>query len=1044
MNFNLNSRLSAPTDCHSPSSDPAGGGGGRRAAVLGLVWLLGVLGLWVGVVPGVSAAAPGASRFAIQVKDADDGLPHPSVIAMTQTRDGYLWLGTLNGLVRYDGFSFRVFDENNTPGLNSSRIVFLFEDSQRVLWIGTETAGIVLWKDGQIVAPPQLALGGSEKRLVSACEDAEGAVWLGNADGEIWRHRDGRFTPFVILPVTPSRAHFLIAENAGPVWVGTDTRQREVGKVSDPAPPDGGLPVVRELPLRGLDFLLPSRRGGYWRLEGGTIQRWASAEQAASTVPVRYPWGAAKIQAACEDLGGHLIVGTLGAGVFWFDDQGSSTQLSTADGLSNDYILSLVMDHEGTLWVGTDGGGLNRVKRKVLALLPETRDWVVQSVAEDADGLWIASNNNGVGHWSEGGGLVRDPVFRSNTSTRCVLVDRQRRVYLGTPLDGLLLRQNETFLPVASSVPIYRKVNALFESQTGILSVGTDGGLIQYGAGRWTLRTTAGGLSADAVTCFAEQGTNGLWIGTRGGGLNLLEDDRVTVFRRREGELPSDDVSSIVVDRDGVPWVGTSSGLARWKDGRWTRISAADGLASDSITYLLDDVQGSLWVGSNKGLMQIAWARLNDFADGRATFLSTRVFRREDGLPSANCTAGSQPAACRSQDGRLWFPTIKGLVWLSPADLRPNTNPPPVIIESVQIEGGPSIVPVAGSPVPIPAGRERVEIRYTSLNLGASERAVFRYRLEGHEAGWTHAGNVRVVRYSRLPPGDYRFLVSACNEDGVWNETGAAVALVVLPPYWATWWFRTLGALVVLGVVGGIVFYLSTQRLQRQLATMKQQEALEKERARIARDIHDQLGASLTQVALLGELVETDKNSPAEIEEHARQICQTARDTTRTLDEIVWTVNPSNDTLEGVVNYVCKYAQEYLAVAGLKYRLEIPPHLPEASVAPEVRHNIFLAAKEAVTNIVRHAHASSAWLRLQLASHEFTLEIADDGRGLAGMDAARAATRNGLTNMRRRMEDVGGRFEFAQRSEGGTSVRLTAPIRPGSPRTAPPAGGQAR
>src|SRR5213080_2055753 len=191
---------------------------------------------------------------------------------------------------------------------------------------------------------------------------------------------------------------------------------------------------------------------------------------------------------------------------------------------------------------------------------------------------------------------------------------------------------------------------------------------------------------------------------------------------------------------------------------------------------------------------------------------------------------------------------------------------------------------------------------------------------------------------------------------------------------------------------------------------LRQQEALEKERSRIARDIHDQLGASLTQVSLLGEFVESDKDSPAEVEAHARQICQTARDTTRVLDEIVWTVNPSNDTLDGLVNYVCKYAQEYLAVAGLKYRLEVPPQLPNTPISPELRHNVFLASKEAITNVVRHAHATAASVRLRLEPESFTLEIEDNGKGLAGLDERKG--RNGLQNMRKRMEDVGGEFSI--------------------------------
>jgi signal transduction histidine kinase len=296
--------------------------------------------------------------------------------------------------------------------------------------------------------------------------------------------------------------------------------------------------------------------------------------------------------------------------------------------------------------------------------------------------------------------------------------------------------------------------------------------------------------------------------------------------------------------------------------------------------------------------------------------------------------------------------------------------------------------------------------------------------MEGEERDWTETTDTS--REFKLDPGEYRFRVTACNEDGVWNETGRTLAVIVQPPFWRTWWFYGASAGGLLSLVAGVVHYLSTQKLQRQLVLLKQKEALEKERARIARDIHDQVGASLTQVALLGELVETDKDLPDEVEAHAKQISQTARDTTHSLDEIVWTVNPSNDTLEGLVNYICKHAQDFLRVAGLRYRLEVPEQLPPMPMTPEVRHNVFLASKEAVTNIVRHAKATAAWIRLRLDSSSFTVEIEDNGCGIADPDAP--SVRNGLRNMRKRMDDIGGTFSIGRGKEGGALVRLTVPI----------------
>ena len=231
---------------------------------------------------------------------------------------------------------------------------------------------------------------------------------------------------------------------------------------------------------------------------------------------------------------------------------------------------------------------------------------------------------------------------------------------------------------------------------------------------------------------------------------------------------------------------------------------------------------------------------------------------------------------------------------------------------------------------------------------------------------------------------------------------------------------------MLLGAIVGIVRFVSTQKLQRQVQLFKQHEALERERGRIARDLHDQLGANLTQVALLGELAEADKNLPDEIESHTRQISQTARETTRALDEIVWAINPSNDTLEGLVNYACKYAQEYLSLAGLRYRADVPAQLPAVTIPPDVRHNVFLAFKEAVHNVVKHSRAVQVWIRLRLPQGQFILEVEDDGCGIDRQTPSQ--NRNGLRNMKKRMDDIGGRLSVTGGANGGTRVQLAAPI----------------
>ena len=359
--------------------------------------------------PAASNPVPRANAsYIIDVKETEDGLPQNSVIAITQTRDGYLWLGTLNGLVRFDGIRFTVFDENNTAGLNTGRIVLLFEDSQSNFWIGTETAGVLLFKEGRVKSL-DIGRGSREGRLMAACEDPSGAVWLYTADGQLCRHRNGRVDVWSVGADRFSNCRVIVAEKSGLLWIGTDWGLLAIGPTPTLDPRE--LPYERTVPVDRLDFLLASRRDGYWRLANGRVEK-CRRHQVERDFGL-YPWNTnARVSAACEDLEGNLVVGTLGGGVWWYDAEGKVSSLSTNQGLSSNYILSLHVDRDGTLWVGTDGGGLNRVKRQVFDVLEETRGSTVRSVCEDdRGGLWIGLNAiglnaSGAGYW-RGGVLQR-------------------------------------------------------------------------------------------------------------------------------------------------------------------------------------------------------------------------------------------------------------------------------------------------------------------------------------------------------------------------------------------------------------------------------------------------------------------------------------------------------------------------------------------------------------------------------------------------------------------------------------------------------------
>ena len=1007
-------------------------GQSEQSIMLKYRWPLRFAWLWLcvfsAVVPAVRGAADSSgSPFIVDSWNNKEGLPQSSVISLIQTRDGYLWLGTLNGLVRFDGNRFVIFDENNTPGLGSDRIVHLFEDSRTNLWIGTDSAVVALVHDGTI-KDFTIGGGGHEGRLASAAEDTSGAVWLYTADSHLGRYENGKMDIMDFHITAPAIARMIAAEKSGPIWIDEYESGGSSGLFS--FRPENFQPPAfvldQSIPAQRTDFILASQAGGIWRLINGRVQKWNSARLEKDLG--KYPWDNSTVTSACEDSDGNLIVGTLGAGVFWYEPDGKFWQISTNQGLSSPFVLSLCMDRGGNLWAGTDGGGLNRIKKNIFDTPTEFRLLTARSISEDDHGgLWTAFNQRGVSHWLTNSAEHYD-VSRQQ-SAWAALVDHRQNVWVGTRDEGLFQFQTNHFVPATGAEKLGLQIFALFETRSGQLWAGTQTGLANWDGQNWKLFTARDGLSENVVRAIAEDADGNLWVGTENHGLNFFKDGKFISHLATKTGLPGNDISCLYADKDDVLWVGTSGhGLARFQNGKWTRYSTDTGLASDSISYLIEDAAADLWIGSNMGLMRIPKKSLNDFAANPTNSISCRTYVETDGLPTRECTAGSQPAAIRAHDGRLWFPTTKGLVSVNPAELKPNSQPPVIMIESVLVDDAKKTNRLSSTwpqTIVIPPGYEQLEIDYTALNFSAPNAVRFKCWLEGYEAKPKDVGSERVVSYPKLPPKDYRFHVYAANEDGVWNETGSTLDITVQPYFWQTNWFRIAAVIFLLGTVIAIVRSMTTQKLRREAMLRDQQE---RERARIARDLHDQLGANLTQVALLGEMAESDKHLPGEIELHAQQISHTARETTRSLDEIVWAVNPANDTLEGLANYACKYAQEYLALAGIRYRADVPSRLPATDIPPEVRHNVFLAFKESVNNVVKHAHASEAWIRLRLSPENFILEIEDNGRGPGDIDSKAAQVRNGLRNMKKRMADIRGEFSISPGTNGGTIVRLTIPI----------------
>ena len=965
----------------------------------------------------------------------EDGLPGNEVTALLQTRDGYIWVGTSSGLARFDGVKFTRFGEQD--GLRNSRILCLLEDRQGRFWVGTDGGGLFQFQNGRFEALTTRE-GLFSDVVMSLTEGTEGRIWIGTYAGlSCWR--DGHFLHDASVPPQRNEPVSRVLDDGPGLWVVLNGYLNQV-KGQRYLRENLGAEPSSQIAIATL------RRGPSGKIWFGGLSGHLSCSSNGVMMqmhPQPEKLSVDTILDVCEARNGDMWLGMASSGLRRWRN-GQLLSLSVLDGLTDNSVRCLLEDREGNIWAGTSSGGLNRIKLKKLRLVT-TNDGLshngITSLAQDReDKVWIGSNGGGLSV-ANGDVFVRADVsyLLDNESLPSLLSAQDGSLWLGTWNSGLFHKTGSKLEQFHLAAPENdQPVLALCEDHAGGLWVGTyQEGLKFFKDGVFTPCRTTNGLAAKYITALVQGSQGRLWIGSDGDGLHCLVGESVRSFTRKDG-LASDFVRTLYLDAEEVLWIGTSGGLSRLKAGQLVSLTTQQGLWDDVISQILEDGSGNLWFGSNRGIFCVSKSELNDVIEGRQMALNPRTFGKGEGMENLECTGGFCPAGLRTRDGRLWFSTVKGLAVVDLKNIPVNPVAPAVMLEEVRVDGirpppklkiqnqKSAVGTIKTSELKIGPGARRVEFRYTALSFTAPEKVRFRYRLEGLDTDWVEAGNRRIAEYSYLPPRQYRFRVTACNEDGIWGESEAGLELTCLPAFWQTWWFRLLIAAMVLGGVGGAVKYWATRRLRRRLTVLQQQNALEQERTRIARDIHDELGTLLTEISLLSDHGRKRLDRPGEVEVDLQRISSSAREAVQTADGIVWAVNPRNDSFVHLANYLVHFAEDFFRLTTIRCRLDVPPGLPQIHLPMQHRHNLLLAVKEACNNVVRHSEASEIWLRMTLADQEFSITVEDNGKGfIAG---AMPEDSNGLRNMRERMADFGGRLQLSSEPGRGTRVTLIAPL----------------
>ena len=1015
----------------------------------------------------------------MEVWDVERGLPNSTVTGVVQAPDGYLWLSTVTGLARFDGVRFRCFVGPWSRGLKVGGFNEIAAAASGLIWARAENGELVVRSDSEFTTPKQGPSGEGVRALHTS---TDGEVWATLVDGGIAQCLGG--SPSGVagnkprLSTLPQSARYggLVCSPVvlpdGRVWFVTrsgDLLEWSHGQCTGRRPPGGAgqqmlgvskdgtgvvwvvgeralwrwhegqwtpvaLPGGASTPLQGVRA---GAHAGVWIWSAHGIWRLARGEWVAA----RKTWadGDACFQPVMElvDGEGRAWFATAREGLLCVSASGQVTVLSDQKGLPSSTIRCLAQDHEGNVWVATIGG-LVRIKRRQLAVVAwddVQGEIKATGLAGTANGsLWIGSDGKGLWRFGEDENRLSARVaFAAPKFCRSLVVDEHERLWVGTVREGLWALENGQLCQVRGATLPMGEARSLLAGSGGRIWIGNSKGLYSWAGGKLTHHTAPAGLGTLDVRAMAMSQDGSLWVGTQGQGLLRWRDGTWDLVAGTRSTLLSI-VWSLYEDREGDLWIGTGgAGLARWRGGHLDMFTRTNGLGADTIYSIIEDDDKRLWLGTYEGLFSLKKSEFYAVSSGRSSRIVPMVFTRGDGMPTLECSGGFQPTSHRTRDGRLWFSTTKGVVVVDSKREPPLGPPPAVRIEEVVVQGRSVPFDSTLSLGPLP---RRIEIRVTALSFRAPERVRFRYKLEDQDKEWIDLGTDRSVVFDTLTHGEHKFHVTACNSDGIWSGVGATLVMTVVPIWWETWWFQG-------GILGGALFLsgitlrrITTRRLQQRLDLARRQEALERERARIAKDIHDDMGANLTEITLLSELAQSEDAPVAEMREDIRKIAARARELTRSVDATVWAVNPEKDTLDSMVSYICTYAEDFLESAGIRLRLDVLSQVPPSVVAPEVRHNLFLAVKEALHNAVKHATASEVRLEISLEGKDFKLAVQDNGVGFPGGcdglvkdghdpgPVRRGRRGNGLLNMRKRLHDIGGSCRMCDAPGGGAKIEF--------------------
>lgn len=973
----------------------------NRLILLALLWF---------ILPCVSISA----KYRFDSWTTDNGLPQASINSIIQTKDGFLWFTTFGGLVRYDGLRFTVFNSGNTKGLKSGRFTQITEDGDCNLWIATEAQGITRYKDG--IFSTFSTETGLPDNVINRIEDKTNGKFLLNAGKSILQWNGDNFVTY--SPAEGEPTNNILQRNLdGSIWYldGSRLRKFENGRVTVDFEPNFTIHRAFE-----------DSQGRVW-IAGNQDELFMLKDGKLSTYSEKEGFPKCRFVKVIEDRQGRILFATyLGLLIF---ENGKFTHLTTADGLIDNNVNSIYQDREGTIWVGT-GGGLSRLTEAIITSFSTkeglANDNVYPIFQAKSGKIWIGSwagltvyENGMFQDVSQQFGLATDKITT-------IYEDRDNYLWIAT-WEGKLVKikngQATTFPP---NEQLGEHIRAIYQDPNGTMWFGTTKGLVQLKNDIFTAFNAKNGISGKAVFTIHQDKSGQFWIGSDAG-ITKFKDGVFTSLTEKDG-IASNIVRTIYEDKGGTIWVGMyDSGLYRYQNGQFTHYTTNEGLFDNGVFQIIEDNHQNFWISCNLGIYRVKKSELNDLAENQITKVTSIPYNKRDGMLNSECNGGSQPAGIMAQDGRIWFPTQKGVAIITPGLIPLNTQPPPVVIESVIVDTKPVDI---YAPIQIQPGQTNLEIHYSGLSFINPELVKFKYKLENLDTEWTDAASRRTAYYSHLPPGKYRFMVISANRDGVWNEQGTTIEIEVYPPFWRKTWFLAL-IIFAVGLIALMFYRWRTGMLKKAKATqeafsLQLIESQEEERKRIAVELHDSLGQSLVLIknwAALGLKATNNQNSH---KTNLSEISDAASDAINEVREIAYNLGPYQLDRLGLKTSIEEMIQKVTTSSPISFEVEIDKI--DGYFDKQTEINIFRILQEAINNIIKHSEATTAKLLIKMESAQMSLTISDNGKGFVYETVNTTDKRGfGLFGMSERVNLLKGEYLIKSETGTGTTIVINLP-----------------